>query len=129
MATFYSDWGTAKSVKDSDSRRCQVHLKVDWSSDETKVYYTVNGYAHSGDNSGYYYCSDYGITVTLYYSLNGNSWISLGSASGTLNYNNNVANITKPVTINRNRTIINIFFITTPLYIKYIINWKRKKPK
>ena len=110
MATFYSDWGTAKSVKDSDSRRCQVHLKVDWSSDETKVYYTVNGYAHSGDNSGYYYCSDYGITVTLYYSLNGNSWISLGSASGTLNYNNNVANITKPVTINRTHSSQTIKF-------------------
>lgn len=110
MATFYSDWGTAKSVKDSDSRRCQVHLKVDWSSDETKVYYTVNGYAHSGDNSGYYYCSDYGITVTLYYSLNGNSWISLGSASGTLNYNNNVANITKSVTINRTHSSQTIKF-------------------
>ena len=101
MATFYSDWGTAKSVTDSANRRCQVHLKVDWSSDETKVYYTVNGYAHSGDNSGYYYASGYGITVTLYYSLNGNSWVSLGSTSGTLNYNDNVANITRSVTINR----------------------------
>lgn len=110
MATFYSDWGTARSLTDSSSRRCQVHLKVDWSSDETKVYYTVNGYARSGDGSGYYYCSDYGITVTLYYSLNGNSWISLGSASGTLNYNNNVANITKPVTINRTHSSQTIKF-------------------
>lgn len=54
--------------------------------------------------------SDYGVTVTLYYSLNGGSWQSLGSVYGTLNYNDNVANITKTVTINRTHSSQTIKF-------------------
>ena len=99
--TFYDSWGPTATATDSSNRYHQNHLKVTWSSDYEKVTYTVNAYARSGNGSGYYYMSDYSVTVTLYYSLNGGSWQSLGSTYGTLNYNDNVANITKTVTINR----------------------------
>ena len=108
--TFYDSWGPTNTATDSSNRYHQNHLKVTWSSDSTKATYTINAYARSGNGSGYYYMSDYGVTVTLYYSLNGGSWISLGSASGTLNYNNNVANITKTVTINRTHSSQTIKF-------------------
>ena len=108
--TIYDAWGPTNTATDSSNRYHQNHLKVTWSSDSTKVTYTINAYARSGNGSGYYYMSDYGVTVTLYYSLNGGSWISLGSASGTLNYNNNVANITKTVTINRTHSAQTIKF-------------------
>lgn len=108
--TFYDAWGPTATATDSSNRYHQNHLKVTWSSDNEKVIYTINAYARSGNGSGYYYMSDYGVTVTLYYSLNGGSWVSLGSAFGTLNYNDNVANITKTLTINRTHSSQTIKF-------------------
>ena len=108
--TFYDAWGPTATATDSSNRYHQNHLKVTWSSDNEKVTYTINAYARSGNGSGYYYMSDYGVTVTLYYSLNGGNWQSLGSTSGTLNYNDNVANITKTVTINRTHSSQTIKF-------------------
>ena len=108
--TFYDAWGPTNTATDSSSRYHQNHLKVTWSSDNEKVIYTINAYARSGNGTGYHYMSDYGVKVTLYYSLNGGSWQSLGSAYGTLNYNDNVANITKTVTINRTHSSQKIKF-------------------
>ena len=108
--TFYDDWGPTATTTDSSVRYHQNHLKVTWSSDNDKVVYTINAYARSGNGSGYYYASQYGVTVTLYYKLNGGSWVKLGSASGTLNYNDNVANITKTLTINRTHSSQTIQF-------------------
>lgn len=108
--TFYDAWGPTNTATDSSVRYHQNHLKVTWSSDNEKVTYTVNAYARSGNGSGSHYMSDYGVTVTLYYSLNGGSWQSLGSVYGTLNYNDNVANITKTVTINRTHSSQTIKF-------------------
>lgn len=109
--TFYNAWGPTATVKGYSARYHQNHLKVDWSSNDSQVTYTINAYARSGNGSGSYYASGYTVNVTLYYSLNnGSNWISLGSASGTLNYNNNVADITKTVTINRTTTSQTIQF-------------------
>lgn len=108
--TFYDTWGPTGTVKGYSNRYHQNHLKVTWSSDNSQVTYTINAYARSGNGSGSYYASGYGVTVTLYYKLNNGNWISLGSASGTLNYNNNVADITKTVTINRTTTSQTIQF-------------------
>jgi len=100
--TFYDSWGPTNTTTDSSVRYHQNHLKVTWSSDNSQVTYTVNAYARSGNGSGYYYASQYGVTVTIYYSLNNGNWVSLGSASGTLDYNSNVANTgNKTVKINR----------------------------
>lgn len=108
--TFYEDWGPTATTTDSANRYHQNHLKVDWSSDDEQITYTLTAYARSGNGSGSYYASLYGVTVTLYYSLNGGGWVKLGSASGTLNYNNNVAYITKSVTINRTHSSQTIKF-------------------
>lgn len=99
--TFYDAWGPTNTTTDSVNRYHQNHLKVTWSSNDSSVTYAVNAYARSGNGSGYYYASQYGVTVTIYYSLNGGSWVSLGSASGTLNYNNNVANVNGSISIPR----------------------------
>lgn len=109
--TFYDSWGPTNTATDSSNRYHQNHLKVTWSSDNEKVTYTINAYARSGNGSGYYYMSDYGVTVTLYCLYPGtSSWTNIGSASGTLNYGNAVANITKTVTINRTHSSQGIKF-------------------
>lgn len=100
-STFYEDWGPTATTTDSVNRYHQNHLKVEWTSDDEQITYTLTAYARSGNGTGYYYCSGYGVTVTLYYNLNGEGWVKLNSASGTLNYNNNVAYVTKSVTFNR----------------------------
>jgi len=101
--TFYNSWGPTNTATDSSVRYHQNHLKVDWSGNDEKVTYTINAYARSGNGSGYYYMADYGVTVTLYCFYPGaKDWTNIGSASGTLNYGNTVANITRTVTINRN---------------------------
>lgn len=108
--TFYNAWGPTATVAGYSSRYHQNHLKIDWSSNDSQITYTINAYARSGNGSGYYYASGYTVNVTLYYKINGGNWISLGSASGTLNYNNNVANITKSITIDRATTSQTIQF-------------------
>ena len=108
--TICDKWGPTNTATDSSVRYHQAHLKVTYNSVHDKVTYTVNGYARSGNGGGYNYMINYGVTVTLYYKLGNGSWTSLGSTYGILNSNDNVANITKTVVINKTHSTQTINF-------------------
>lgn len=104
-------WGTA--VKWSGyNRKTQVYNSYSETDiQKTYVTYSVYGCARSGDGGGYYYASDWGVTVTLQYSVdNGATWTTLGSQYGTLDYGSNVASITRSVTIYRTTANQNVKF-------------------
>ena len=104
-------WGTA--VKWSGyNRKTQVYNSYSETDiQKTYVTYSVYGCARSGDGGGYYYASDWGVTVTLQYSVdNGATWTTLGSQYGTLDYGSNVASITRSVTIYRTTATQNVKF-------------------
>lgn len=105
-------WGTAQKWY-SYTRKTQAY--VSWSvssSSDGSVTFSVTGCARSGDGGGQYYASGYTVNVEIWYRLSGGGWVSLGSTSGTLNYGNSVASITKSVTINRTASAQTIEFWT-----------------
>ena len=94
-------WGTAEKFYNYN-RKCQSW--VGWEqtlNTDTQATIKVSGCARSGDGSGYYYAYDFGVTVTLYYRIDGGSWHTMKSTTTALNYGNEVGNISASVTINR----------------------------
>lgn len=94
-------WGTAVKWPNY-TRKTQAYVSSTVaSSGDSSVTYSVTGCARSGDGSGQYYASGYTARVELFYRIDGGGWHSLGSTTGTLNYNDSVGSITKTVTISR----------------------------
>ena len=104
-------WGNASNFY-GYNRKCQSWVGITWQSNATNVVYTVTGYARSGDGSGYYYASDFGVQVKIFYRINGGSWIELGSTTSVLDYGNHVGTITRNVTVNRTTAIQAVEFCT-----------------
>ena len=104
-------WGEAQKWYDYN-RKTQAWNSFTWTSDSTKVVYTVTGYARSGDGSGQWYASDWGCTVTVYYKIGNGGWTSLGSAYAVLNYGDEVGVVTKNLTVNRTHSAQTIQFKT-----------------
>lgn len=104
-------WGTAVKWSGYNRKTQTYNSYSETDIQRTYVTYSVYGCARSGDGSGYYYASDWGVTVTLQYSVdNGATWTTLGSQYGTLDYGANVASITRSVTIYRTTASQNVKF-------------------
>lgn len=94
-------WGTAQKFY-SYNRKCQAWVSYSQTANnDTSTTYSVTGYARSGDGSGYYYASDYGVTVRISYKIGNGAWTTLGSQGATLNYGNNVGSITRSFTVTK----------------------------
>lgn len=94
-------WGTAQKFY-SYNRKCQSW--VGWeqtASTDTQAAIKVSGCARSGDGSGYYYAYDFGVTVKIFYRVDGGEWNELKSTTTVLNYGAEVGNISASFTINR----------------------------
>lgn len=105
-------WGTAQQFHGYQRK---VQSWVDWSvksSGDTSCTFTVKGCARSGDGSGYYYAADYAVEVKLFYRIDGGGWVSLGSATGILNYGDEVGRIERTVTIQRKDSNQTVTFAT-----------------
>lgn len=102
-------WGWAQNFY-SYNRKCQSWVSFTWTSGNENVSYSVTGYARSGDGSGYYYASDFGVQVKLFYRVDGGGWTELGSTTTVLDYGNNVGNLTRGVTIPRTTSARSVEF-------------------
>lgn len=92
-------WGTAQKFY-SYNRKCQAGIEASIASqNNTSVTVRLIGYARSGDGSGYYYASDYGVTVKSYSKLGSAGRVNRGTASGTLNYGDVVARTDKSFSV------------------------------
>lgn len=94
-------WGTAQKFY-SYNRKCQSW--VGWeqtASTDTQATIKISGCARSGDGSGYYYAYDFGVTVKIFYRVDGGEWNELKSTTTVLNYGAEVGNISASFTINR----------------------------
>jgi len=94
-------WGTAQKFY-SYNRKCQSWVGWEQTGNTaTSATIKISGCARSGDGSGYYYAYDFGVTVKIFWRIGGGSWNELKSTTTSLNYGNEVGNISASVTIDR----------------------------
>ena len=94
-------WGTAQKFY-SYQRKCQSWVGYSQTTNtDTQAAFKVSGCARSGDGSGYYYAYDFGVTVKIFYRVDGGSWHELKATTTVLNYGAEVGNISASFTINR----------------------------
>lgn len=94
-------WGTAQKFYNY-SRKCQAWVSYTQTTNtDTQAEFKVSGCARSGDGSGYYYAYDFGVTVKIFYRVDGGSWHELKATTTVLNYGAEVGNISASFTINR----------------------------
>lgn len=94
-------WGTAEKFY-SYQRKCQAWVGWEQTANtDTQATIKVTGCARSGDGSGYYYAYDFGVTVKIFYRVDGGSWHELKATTTVLNYGAEVGNISASFTINR----------------------------
>ena len=94
-------WGTAEKFY-SYQRKCQAWVGWEQTANtDTQATIKVTGCARSGDGSGYYYAYDFGVTVKIFYRVDGGSWHELKATTTVLNYGAEVGTISASFTINR----------------------------
>lgn len=94
-------WGTAEKFY-SYQRKCQAWVGWEQTANtDTQATIKVTGCARSGDGSGYYYAYDFGVSVRIFYRIDGGSWHELKRTTTVLNYGAEVGNISASFTINR----------------------------
>lgn len=94
-------WGTAEKFY-SYQRKCQAWVGWEQTANtDTQATIKVTGCARSGDGSGYYYAYDFGVTVKIFYRVDGGSWHELKATTAVLNYGAEVGTISASFTINR----------------------------
>ena len=94
-------WGTAEKFY-SYQRKCQAWVGWEQTANtDTQATIKVTGCARSGDGSGYYYAYDFGVSVRIFYRIDGGSWHELKRTTTVLNYGAEVGTISASFTVNR----------------------------
>lgn len=88
-------WGTAQKFY-SYSRKCQAYVEASLATNAAgSVTVKAKGYCRSGDGSGYYYAAGYTEACTLTYKVGSAAAVTMGTGTGTLNYDAAVGTIEK----------------------------------
>lgn len=97
-------WGTAQWFYNYN-RKCQAWVSGSIvSQTATTATISITGYARSGDGSGYYYASDFGVTVKTFSKIGSGGWTQHASRTTVLNYNDNVGSSTTQFTVDKQQT-------------------------